>query len=114
MGKEQRVFYRVPAEFQVQCRQRGALAEPWHAVSTTDLSAGGISFQSEARLEVQEPLDIQITLPNFRVPLVLTGVMVRVRPLPSGMSDCAIEFTDVTQDQQQQIDELVQFLRKGV
>lgn len=114
MGEEQRQFYRVPAEFQVQCRQRGALASPWQSVSTTDLSAGGISFQSEILLEVQAPLDIQITLPSFKAPLVLRGTLVRVQSLPSGVSDCAARFEGVTPDQQQQVDELVWFLHKGV
>ena len=114
MGEEQRKFHRVPAEFQVQCRQRGALAEPWHAVSTTDLSAGGLSFQSEVLVDVKDMLDIRITLPSFKVPLVVTGLVVRVRLMASGVSDCAVEFGDVSPEQQQQVDELVQFLRKGV
>ena len=114
MGEDQRQFFRVPAEFQVQCRQRGALASPWQGVSTTDLSAGGISFQSEIMLEAQEPMDIRITLPSFRAPLVLSGVVVRVRSIASGLSDYAVEFGDVTPEQQEQIDGLVQFLRKEV
>ena len=107
-------FFRVPAEFQVQCRQRGALTSPWQSVLTTDLSAGGISFQSESMLEVPEPLDLRMTLPSFRAPLVLSGVVVRVRSLSSGVSEYAVEFGDVTPEQQQQIDALVQFLRKSV
>ena len=114
MGEEQRQFHRVPAEFKVQCRERGTLTAPWQSVSTTDLSAGGISFQSESMLEVQGSMDIQITLPNFRVPLVLRGIVVRVRSMHSGMSDCAIQFTDVSPAQQEEIDALVRFLRQGV
>ncbi len=114
MGQDQRRFARVPESFSIQCRRRGAFSEGWRNVRTTDLSAGGIGFEGTELYEEQETQDIRITLPSFRVPLVLLGNVVRSRSQPGGMVDCAVEFIDVTPDQQCEIDELVAFLRKGV
>ena len=114
MGKEQRRFQRISESFEVRCRHLGALSEPWHIVVTVDVGAGGLSFQSEELYELSDMLEIQIRLPSVQAPLVLHGRVVRSGALPSGVTECAIEFVDVTPDQQVEIDELVQFLSKRV
>lgn len=112
MGQEQRRFERVPAAFRVQCRLQGDLTGGWHSVVTGDISAGGLSFQSDQLYEPSESLEIQIELPSFRVPLILSGRIVRSRALPGGVCECAVEFANLEPEQQAAIDELVGFLRK--
>lgn len=112
MGEEQRQFQRIPESFNIQCRPFGALSETWRGVVTMDLSAGGIRFRSEAWYELSDMLELQIQLPTSRVPLVFRGRVVRSRRLPSGNAECGIEFVDLTPDQQIELDELVQFLKK--
>jgi len=112
MGKEQRQFQRIPESFNVTCRRSGALTETWRHVATKDLSAGGISFESELFYELADALEIQVALPGFHEPLVLRGRIVREQPLPSGVVDYAVAFMDVTPDQQLAIDEMVKFLSK--
>jgi hypothetical protein len=83
-------------------------------VATVDLSASGASFESERLYEPSDTLEIQISLPSFGMPLILRGRVVRSRSQPSGVVACAVEFVDVTPDQQAEVDELVQFLNKGI
>ena len=108
---EQRRFDRVPEVFNVRCRDYGALSEGWRLVYTMDVSAGGIGFQTADLFYEGQMLEIQITLPSFRAPLSLRGVVVRCRPV-AGAYDCATEFVNVSPDQQAAIDTLVQFLRR--
>jgi hypothetical protein len=112
MGEEQRRFARVPESFEVVCRHYGALAEGWRSVVTLDISAGGLSFQALEAYEEAEMLEVQIRIPSFRTPLVLHGEVVRSRPAPGGVWECAVQFRDVEPDQQLHIDELVQFLKR--
>ena len=112
MGQEQRRFERIPVSFNVQCRRSGALAESWQQVATIDFSAGGLGFQSDEPFEVGETLDVRIHLESFPEPLAIRGCIVRTYPLPVGARGCALEFLEMTPDQQARLDELVQFLRK--
>lgn len=114
MGVEQRRFQRIPESFRLQCRRLGSLAETWRRVATLDLSAVGASFDTEELYDPSDTLDIRIDLPNFRVPLLLHGRVVRSRPRPGGAMECAVEFVDMTPEQQGAIDELVQFLSKRI
>ncbi len=112
MGEEQRRFQRIPEAFEVKCRHLGAFSETWRHVVTVDLSAGGLGFQSAELYDLSDSLEIQIRLPSFRMPLELRARLVRCTPMLSGVSECAVEFIDVTPDQQAEIDELVRFLNK--
>lgn len=111
MGIEQRSFERASASFEIMCRRAGTLSESWRRVAVTDFSAGGLGFDAEELFEEGEPLDIQIRLPSGRAPLLLRARVVRCRPLPSKVCRCAVEFIEMTSDQQAEIDGLVQFLR---
>ena len=113
MGEEQRRFDRVPEMFSARCRPAGSLEEPWRSVATVDLSAGGISLQSESLFDIGDELEIELQLPGVLEELVLRGRVVRSKPGTSGVVDVAVEFMDVMPDQQAHIDQLVQFLKKG-
>ena len=112
MGKEQRRFDRIPETFSARCRPAGSLQEPWRSVVTLDLGAGGMSLQSEQLFDAEDRVDIEMRLPGILEGLILRGRVVRSRPLAPGTVDVAVEFLDVTPDEQARIDELVQFLKK--
>ena len=111
MGIEQRRFDRVTDSFQIECRRAGSLSETWRRVALIDLSAGGLGFSAEELFEPGEPLEVQIRLPNMSTPLLLRVQVVRSESLAPGACRCAVEFIEVTPDQQAKIDALVQFLR---
>ena len=111
MGSEQRRFDRVTASFEVECRRAGSLSETWRRMTVDNLSAGGLTFCSEELFESGEPLEMQVRLPSLRAPLLIRARVVRTESLAPGRCRCAVEFVELTVDQQTQIDELVQFLR---
>jgi len=112
MGQEQRQFKRIPEAFNVQCRPAGTLSEVWRLVVTIDFSAGGIGFESQQAFDIGDALEIQMTIPSFRTPLIVKGSVVRIKTTPWSTSECAAQFFDVTPDQQFALDELVAFLSK--
>ena len=114
MKKNQRKFPRIPEPFEVHCRHRGALREPWHQVKTADLGAGGINIETDQLYDHGGTIELQVRLPSARSPLVLHGRIVRERPILFHGMEYAIEFVDVTPDQQVKIDDLVEFLRKRI
>ena len=111
MGSEQRRFDRVMVPFEVTCRRAGALTETWRRMSIIDLSAGGLAIHSEELFEERESIEVQIRLPGARSTLLLRALVVRSDMMASGLYRCALEFAELTPDQQAGIDELVQFLR---
>ena len=112
MGQEQRQFKRIPEAFNVKCRPSGTLSDVWRQVVTVDFSAGGIGFESQQSYDIGDPLEIQLTIPSFRMPLIIKGQVVRIKTTPWSTSECAVQFMDVTPDQQYALDELVAFLSK--
>ena len=112
MGQEQRQFNRVPQIFSVRCRPAGALQESWQVMSTLDMSAGGISLQGESFFESEEALEIELQWPGV-APLVLRGRLVRSHVRAPASIEYALEFIEVTPEQQIKIDTLVQFLKKS-
>lgn len=84
----------------------------WRVIATLDLSAVGIRFESEELYDASDPVEILLHLPSYRKPLVLSGRVVRSRPLLSGVVECAVEFLEVTPTQQEDLDGLVQFLKQ--
>jgi len=112
MSREDRRFSRVPESFQVDCRRLGVFSEGWRKVATTDISAGGISFETEELFDLDESVEIQLTLPNFRTPFLIRGKVMRSHPRPKGTWEVALQFVEIKPEEQLQIDELVRFLRR--
>ena len=112
MGDEQRQFDRVPQTFMVRCRPFGSLAAIWQSMFTLDVSAGGILLRSEMLVDPGDILDIALPIPGGKEQL-LRGQVVRVKELGPGTFEYAVEFIKVSPDQQADIDQLVQFLKKG-
>ena len=110
MGHEQRRFDRIPQPFQVRCRRVNEPLKAWDLALTHDLSAAGMCVQSNERFDLGTLLDVRIELPNIPGVLSLQGRVVWKKA--SAVGEYGIEFLEITPDQQVQIDELVQFLKK--
>jgi c-di-GMP-binding flagellar brake protein YcgR len=114
MGIDRRRFYRIPQSFDVQYRAFGALEESWCVTRTVNLSAVGIRFRSGDLLEPGTMLEMQITLPTAQTQLALCGSVIWSQMQASGVAETGVDFLNVTPEQQLQIDQVVQFLRKHV
>ncbi len=112
MGEEQRRFQRVPVPLALSCRRVGSLTDVWRQAALLDLSAGGVSFESQEPYEPSEVLGLELHLPGASAPLALRGRVVRSLPRPAGVTECAAEFIGVTPTQQAGIDDLVAFLKR--
>jgi hypothetical protein len=112
MGFENRRFDRASTPFELECRSAGGQAALWERAMTRDFGAGGVAFQSDAQFARDELLEVRFSLPNTGAPLVVRGRVVRVDARDAGGREYGVAFEDPTPDQQAQIDELVQFLRK--
>jgi hypothetical protein len=113
MGEEQRRFDRIQEAFSVRCRSAGSLQDPWRNAVTVDVSAGGVSLQTQQLFDPEDRVEIEFRLPGILSELVLTGRIIRIQAHPGGVTEAAVEFLDVTPDQQAKIDDLVQFLKRS-
>jgi hypothetical protein len=109
MGQDQRRFDRILQPFEVKCRRANEPLKPWITTLTRDLSAAGMCVQGSERFEVGALLDVHIELPGVPGVLHLQG---RVVWQKGTAVEYGVEFIQITPDQQAQIDELVQFLKK--
>jgi c-di-GMP-binding flagellar brake protein YcgR len=112
MGEERRGFSRVPVPFDVRYRIYGELGESWRAMTTLNISAGGMRFRSGDLIEIGSHLEVQIALPSAAVPLVVQARVAWSQLLGSGVSENGAQFTNLTPEQREQIDGLVRFLMK--
>ena len=110
MRKESRKFPRVPGSFETKYRVCGDFTQSWHLAKTLDLSAVGIRLLADQLLEGNMTLEIQITLPSLYNPLFLNARVVWVKTAAPDMTECGVEFSDVSTEQKAQIDALVAFL----
>ncbi|MBI2495898.1 MAG: PilZ domain-containing protein [Candidatus Omnitrophica bacterium] len=110
MEKERRKFPRSRQPFEARYRNYGALVDPWQPITLINLGAGGLCFQTESLLELGSRLEIELPLPTEER-LILHGRLLWSRPQPHNVAEHGVEFTDVTQEQQIQLDALVDFLR---
>ena len=113
MADERRDFSRVPVPFEVRYRIYGELGETWREVATMNISAGGMRLRSEEPIEVGAQLEIQITLSSAATPLAVQGSVAWSRSMGAGANESGVQFTGLTPQQQEQMDSLVQFLRKS-
>ena len=111
MGFDRRRFPRVPEAFRIQYRVAGDVSS-WFSVSTVDLSACGVRFTHAEPLEPGVTLRFKITLPGFKEPLELRGLVVWCRTAFGDAMESGIEFMDVTMKQQIVIDRMVGFLSR--
>jgi uncharacterized protein (TIGR02266 family) len=109
---ERRDFGRVPVPFAIRYRIYGELGESWHEITTINISAGGMRFRTDDLLEVDSQLEVEISLPGSPTPLVVQGKVVWSQALGAGASENGVQFLNMTPQQREHIDSLVQFLVK--
>ena len=112
MPSDQRRFPRIPQSFDAQYRLP-AVDETWHTMQTVNLSATGMRFRSGELLEIGTSLEVRIKLPNMQRFFELQGHIMWSQMQASGVVEHGMEFVNLGERQQKQIDELVEFLRHG-
>lgn len=85
---EVKVHFYVPYELNVkvdfEVAEEGAQKSRYSGV-TKNISAGGLMFTSEKRLEKGGNLQMELYLPNAEKPIALSGDVRWSRPLPTGL-----------------------------
>lgn len=112
MGAERRQFNRAPEELQARCRHCGAMESTWRPITTLDLSAGGMRFQSEDAFEPGGLLEIELPMPHGAKRFVLRSRLLWTKARSPSEAEHGVEFVDVRETEQLQLDALVDFLRK--
>ena len=112
MGDERRRFERVPETLRTECRRLRVTWEHWREIHVLDFGLGGMRFESEEPYDASEMVALQIQLPGRPSPIFLNGQISWARRKGSGMTECGAAFVDTTPDQEADIDELIQFLKK--
>lgn len=111
-SSERRDFSRTPVPFVVRCRIYGELGESWRAITTVNISAGGMRFRTEDLIGVGAQLEIEISLPGSPAPLIVQGKVVWSQALGAGASEHGVQFMEMTPQQHEHVDGLVGFLMK--
>lgn len=112
MGEERRWFHRAPEELQARCRHCGALEATWHPIVTLDVSAGGMRFQSGDVFEPGSLLEIELPMPHGADRFILRGRLLWTKAQSPSEAEHGVEFVDLRETEQLQLDALVEFLRK--
>ena len=114
MGAEHRRFFRITQPFPAQCRLHSdIMSTSWIPVIVLNLSAVGVRLRSEEPIDAGTSLEVQWQLPSMPAPVIVCGRVVWSQMQASRVSEHGVEFVDVTQEQALQIDQVVQFLKKG-
>ena len=96
---------------EMRYRLAGGVGESWCDVRTMNFSAAGVRFRSDGMLDPGALLELQVVFPDVGQPLSLRGTVVWSQLHASGVTELGVEFLDLTQTQQAQIDRLVQFVK---
>lgn len=110
MSRERRDYHRVLQPFPMRYRVRGAMGAGWTTVATMNVSAGGVRFIGPEAVDCGLLVDLEITLPNLNVPLAVQGQVIWTQMEASGATEHGVQFINLTQAKQMQIDGMVQFL----
>ena len=113
MTRERRRYPRIEQLFEVRYRFAGELGASWGTASLINLGAGGMRIRNAEAIAPETLLDVEIRLPTHQTVLVLQGRVVWDRLQAAEVLEHGIEFIELKPDQQAQIDDLVQFLRKS-
>jgi c-di-GMP-binding flagellar brake protein YcgR len=112
MGAERRQFHRVEQPLDVHYRPAGTFSDPWRTAKAINVSAAGVRFRCEERLEQGTEMEIQLALSGRPEPFLIRGVVVWSRLEASGVNESGVEFSDVGVDQRLQLDQLLEFLKQ--
>lgn len=97
----------------IRFRILGGFGGMWLDGMILDLGAGGMRFTSLHPVEEGATLEFYLTLPDRAEPLLLAGDVLWTDCSRAEQSRYGAVFTNVTEAQQQFLDDLVQFLRRS-
>ena len=111
MPRERRRFPRAAQPFEAHYRLLGEIRASWHTATIMNLSAGGIRLRGGEPLPTGNLLELAISLPSRQQPILLHGRVTWDRLEAAGVIEYGIEFIEISQAQQLQIDEVVRFVQ---
>lgn len=111
--RERRHFHRIPQPIEAKYRVCGHLGTSWAVGTLVNISAGGMRFRAEELLEKGALVEIEAKVPGLREVLAVKGMVVWSSLQASGVAEMGVEFSGVTEQQQHQIDNFVNFLRSS-
>jgi hypothetical protein len=98
MAKPDEADHRQFPRLRESCRIRfkrlesGGAEPPQTPALTVNISGGGVRFTSEARAEAGELLAVELSLPEFKDPVIALGRVVWCRPGAEGGHEVGMEF----------------------
>lgn len=111
--RERRQFHRIPQPIEARYRVSGDLGLAWAKGNLVNISASGLRFRAEELLEKGAMVEIEAKMPGLKEVLALKGMVVWSSLQASGVAEMGVEFSEVSVQQQYQIDSLVSFLRSS-
>jgi len=114
-GAEKRAYKRIQKPFIVRFRIKpeaaGAIFPGWDVVITQNLSAGGILFNYDDRIELTSLIDLKINFPTMKGTIDCTGRVLRVEEVPrSSRVRIAAVFTDIDEEVKKDVEEYADLL----
>ena len=109
--RERRRFHRIPQPIDARYRVSGEFSLAWAKGNLVNISASGLRFRAEELLEKGAMVEIEAKMPGLKELLIVNGMGVWSSLQAAGVAEMGIEFSEVTVQQQYQIDSLVSFLR---
>ena len=110
---QRRQFDRASLPMPIRFRMLDGFGGVWLDGMMLDLSAGGTRFTSLHPVEQGASLEVQLSLPDRAEPYLLSAHVLWVDASIPDEPSYGATFTNVTEEQQQVLDDLVQFLRRG-
>ena len=113
MSPERRRFPRAAQPLAAQCRLADAIDSSWLSAMVVNLSASGMRLRIEVPFEDGIEVEVSLQPPGFREALVLRARVVWQQMHAPGVVEHGVELSHVSPGQQEQLDQLVVFLRQG-
>lgn len=109
--RERRRFNRIPQPIEARYRVSGDFGLAWAKGNLVNISASGLRFRAEEQLEKGTMVEIEAKIPGLKELIILKGMVVWSTLQAAGVAEMGVEFSEVSVQQQYQIDSLVSFLR---
>ncbi len=111
--RERRHFHRVPQPIEAKYRVNGNFGATWAVGTLVNISAGGMRFRAEELIEKGALVEVEAKVPGLREVFAVKGMIVWSNLQASGVAEMGVVFSEVTLQQQYQIDNFVTFLRSN-
>lgn len=113
MNEERRRRIRLKQSFHATYRQLDGPTQTWQSTGPVDFSLTGARFRSPHWLQTGALLELSILNPKAVHPFTLRARVIWDKAYPSGVLEYGITFIEVTPEQQQQLEKLVETLLKA-